>query len=301
MIMKTPLIALVASMALVSAAQADSKFYGKMNVTAGYNDSAESFGVESNASRVGIKGSEELASSKLIYQAEYQIDVDGDAGTAFSQRDTYIGLAYKSMGTVKMGIMDTPLKKSQGKYDLFNDIVDIKTVVDGENRIANSVNYTTAMTGPFQASLSFLMAEGAATKGSDGISANVTYKEGDVYAAVALDDSVPGKQTSNLRATVIYSLGDMRIGGILNKVDSSDTADGEVAIGANVSFKMGMNTLKAQFESGDQVAAGATSLSLGVDRKLAKSTKAFAYLNQFDADAANSDLLVLAVGLEHKF
>jgi len=299
--MKTPLIALVASMALVSAAQADSKFYGKMNVTAGYNDSAESFGVESNASRVGIKGSEELASSKLIYQAEYQIDVDGDAGTAFSQRNTYIGLAYKNMGTVKMGIMDTPLKKSQGKYDLFNDIVDIKKVLDGENRIANSVNYTTAMSGPFQASLSFLMAEEVAGKGSDGISASVTYKEGDVYAAVALDDSVPGKQTSNLRATVIYSLGDMRIGGILNKVDSSDVGpnDNELAVGANVSFKMGMNTLKAQVESGDQVAVGATSLSLGVDRKLAKSTKAFAYLNQFDKDA--EDVLVLAVGLEHKF
>jgi len=299
--MKTPLIALVASMALVSAAQADSKFYGKMNVTAGYNDSAESFGVESNASRVGIKGSEELASSKLIYQAEYQIDVDGDAGTAFSQRNTYIGLAYKNMGTVKMGIMDTPLKKSQGKYDLFNDIVDIKKVLDGENRIANSVNYTTAMSGPFQASLSFLMAEEVAGKGSDGISASVTYKEGDVYAAVALDDSVPGKQTSNLRATVIYSLGDMRIGGILNKVDTSDVGpnDDELAVGANVSFKMGMNTLKAQVESGDQVAVGATSLSLGVDRKLAKSTKAFAYLNQFDKDA--EDVLVLAVGLEHKF
>jgi len=300
MIMKTPLIALVASMALVSAAQADSKFYGKMNVTAGYNDSAEAFGVESNASRVGIKGSEELASSKLIYQAEYQIDVDGDGGV-LGQRDSYIGLAYENMGTVKMGIMDTPLKKSQGKYDLFNDIVDIKTVLDGENRIANSVNYTTAMSGPFQTSLSFLMAEDAAGKGSDGISASVTYKEGDVYAAVALDDSVPGKQTSNLRATVIYSLGDMRIGGILNKVDTSDTSDGELAVGANVSFKMGMNTLKAQFESGDQVALGATSLSLGVDRKLAKSTKAFAYLNQFDSDAANSDVLVLAVGLEHKF
>jgi len=298
--MKTPLIALVASMALVSAAQADSKFYGKMNVTAGYNDSAEAFGVESNASRVGIKGSEELASSKLIYQAEYQIDVDGDGGV-LGQRNTYIGLAYKNMGTVKMGIMDTPLKKSQGKYDLFNDIVDIKKVLDGENRIANSVNYTTAMSGPFQASLSFLMAEEVAGKGSDGISASVTYKEGDVYAAVALDDSVPGKQTSNLRATVIYSLGDMRIGGILNKVDTSDVGpnDDELAVGANVSFKMGMNTLKAQVESGDQVAVGATSLSLGVDRKLAKSTKAFAYLNQFDKDA--EDVLVLAVGLEHKF
>jgi len=300
MIMKTPLIALVASMALASAAQADSKFYGKMNVTAGYNDSAEAFGVESNASRVGIKGSEELASSKLIYQAEYQIDVDGD-GSVLGQRDTYIGLAYENMGTVKMGVMDTPLKKSQGKYDLFNDIVDIKTVLDGENRIANSVNYTTAMSGPFQASLSFMMAEEAAGKGSDGISASVTYKEGPVYAAVALDDSVPGKQTSNLRATVIYSLGDMRIGGILNKVDTSDTGDGELAVGANVSFKMGMNTLKAQLESGDQVAVGASSLSLGVDRKLAKTTKAFAYLNQFDSDTANSDVLVLAVGLEHKF
>ena len=300
--MKTPLIALVASMALVSAAQADSKFYGKMNVTAGYNDSAEAFGVESNASRVGIKGSEELASSKLIYQAEYETDIDGD-GTVLKQRDSYIGLAYSGVGTIKMGIMDTPLKKSQGKYDLFNDIVDIKTVLDGENRIANSVNYTTAMSGPFQASLSFMMAEGVAGKGSDGISASVTYKEGDIYAAVAVDDSVPGKQTSNLRATVIYSLGDMRIGGILNNVDTSDTGAGgdELAVGANVSLKMGMNTVKAQFESGDQVAVGATSLSLGVDRKLAKSTKAFAYLNQFDTDAANSDVLVLALGLEHKF
>ena len=228
--MKTPLIALVASMALASAAQADSKFYGKMNVAAGYHDSKEVFTVDSNASRVGIKGSEELASSKLIYQAEYQIDVDGD-GSVLGQRDSYIGLASEDLGTVKMGIMDTPLKKSQGKYDLFNDIVDIKTVLDGENRIANSVNYTTAMRGPVQASLSFLMAEGAAGKGSDGISASVTYKEGDLYAAVALDDSVPGKQTSNLRATVVYSLGDMRIGGILNKVDDSDSADGDVEIG----------------------------------------------------------------------
>ncbi len=72
-----------------------------------------------------------------------------------------------------------------------------------------------------------------------------------------------------------------------------------MGIAVNVSLKKGVHTFKAQFESGDQKAAGATNLSFGVDHKLAKATKAYVYVNQFDSDA--SDRLAVAFGLVHKF
>ncbi len=304
--MKTPLIALVASMALVSAAQADTKFYGKMNVAVAYEDESEVFVVQSSASRLGVKGSEDLGTSKLIYKAEYEIAIDDGYGTnqsgadndtnTLKPRDAYIGLAYNGMGSVKMGHMDTPLKKSQGKFDLFNDVVDIKNVLDGENRMANSVNYTTEKMGSVQSSVSVILPEDGS---SEGVSANVVYTEGAIYASVALDNKVKGEATQ--RVTMIYNLGDMKIGALVNNVDKTDTKGDELGFAVIASMKMGVNTLKAQYETGEQKTAGASVLSLGVDHKLAKSTKAFAFFSQFSADDNTLKTTVLALGLEHKF
>ena len=296
--MKKPLILAVAAMALTAGAQAETKFYGKMNVSTSYDDASESLALTSNASRLGVKGSEDLGSVKVIYQAEYETDIDGD-GVPFKQRDAFVGLAYGDMGTVKMGIMDTPLKKSQGKFDLFNDVVDMKNVISGENRLGNSINYSNKL-GPIKASVTAVLGEGV----SDGYSASAVFKEGDLYASVAFDTNLPGKETETVRLTAIYTMGDMRFGALINNVDAADTADAELGFAVNASMKMGKNTAKVQFESGDQgksQAAGATSLSAGVDRKLAKSTKAFALVNMSDADAADSDATAVVFGLEHKF
>ncbi len=293
--MNKTLIALATSMALVSVTQADSKFYGKMNVATAYESESEVFAVESNASRLGVKGSEDLSSSKIIYQAEYEIDVDGD-GDVLKQRNTYIGLAYKGMGTVKMGIMDTPLKTSQGKFDLFNDVIDIKKVLGGENRRPNTVNYTTEKMGNLKSSVSVILPEDGS---SEGISANVTYKMGNIYASVAVDNNVTGETTQ--RATAIYNLGDIKVGALINNFNSSATNGDELGFAVNASMKMGMNTLKAQYESGEQKEAGASSLSLGADHKLAKATKAYFVFSQFAADDATKEKTILAVGLEHKF
>ena len=294
--MKKPLILAVAAITLAAGAQAETKFYGKMNVSTSYDDFTESFELSSNASRLGVKGSEDLDSIKVIYQAEYETDIDGD-GDPFKQRDAYVGLAYGDMGTVKMGIMDTPLKKSQGKFDLFNDVIDMKNVLDGENRLGNSVNYTTAKMGAIQASVTAILGEGS----SDGYSASVVFEEGDIYAAVAFDTNLPGKETETIRATAIYTMGDMRFGALINNVDTADTSAGgdELGFAVNASMKMGKNTAKVQFESGDQKTSGATHIKAGVDHKLAKATKAFAYISQFDNDA--SDVFGFSVGLEHKF
>jgi predicted porin len=302
--MKKPLVLAIAAMALTAGAQAESKFYGKMNVSVEYAD--ESFGdtqvikLNSNASRLGVKGSEDLGSgTKVVYQAEYQTDVDGN-GAPFSQRDTYLGLAYKGMGTVKMGIMDTPLKKSKGNFDLFNDVYDMKAAFAGENRLANSINYTSEKFGALQASVSYIMKE---TDGvDDGISASLVFNEGDIYAAVAIDDKTKTDDTSTIRGTVIYTMGDIRLGALVNNVDKTDTADDELGFGANVAFTMGANTAKFQFLTSDQGGAtGGTMVTFGVDHKLAKSTKAYAYVDLTDSDVDNTDATGISVGLEHKF
>ena len=301
--MKKPLIAVAISMALVGTAQAESQFYGKMNVSFNYSDADPELSLNSNASRLGVKGSDDLGGSKVIYQAEFELAVDdgyaessADKNT-LKPRDTYIGLEYGNAGTVKMGLMDTPLKKSQGKFDLFNDVVDIKNVLDGEKRTANSINYTTTKFGAVQASVSYLLKEDD-TK-DDGISASVTYSQDAIYASVAVDSKTEDDDTSTVRATVIYNAGDLSVGALLNNVDATDTTDEELGFAVNASMKMGVNTAKVQFESGDQNFQGATSATIGVDHKLAKTTKAFVYANQFDHDGG--DQLTVALGLEHKF
>lgn len=294
--MKKPLIAVAISMALVGTAQAESQFYGKMNVSVSYNDEFEKAGVESHASRLGIKGSEDLGSSTVVYQTEYETDIDGD-GSVLKQRDSYVGLHYAGMGTVKMGVMDTPLKKSQGKFDLFNDVFDMKNVIVGDNRSANSLNYTTEKMGALQVSASVVFAEDGT---SDGYSTNAIFNADSLYASVAYDTKVGNEST--IRATGIYSMGDLSVGALLNQVDSDDVTGGadELAFGMNAAMKAGANTFKAQYLSGDQKEGGAESITLGADHKLAKTTKAYLYANQFESDTTDSNV-TLALGLEHKF
>jgi len=305
--MKKPLIAVAVSMALASVAQAETKFYGKMNVAVGYIDAGDNvpaanggpgqyFKLQDNASRLGLKGSADLGTSKVIYQAEFSNPTDNGG---IGARDTYLGLQYGDLGTVKMGIMDTPLKKSQGKFDLFSDVIDIKNVMDGENRMANSVNYTTTKMGDLQGSVSVVLPDSDAT---EGVSASLTYSKDALYAAAAYDNKVKGEST--FRLTAIYNMGDLAVGALINSVDSADVAtagDDELAFAFSASMKAGENTFKAQFESGDQKYTGAQSISVGVDHKLAKTTKAYVYANMFDTDTADTNVTQVFAGLEHKF
>lgn len=87
--------------------------------------------LKSNGSRIGFKGSESLSeNTDLMYQLEYRVEVDGDFHTervatdkkddkgetvytnasrtrSFEPRDTYVGLANKQFGTVKVGRLST--------------------------------------------------------------------------------------------------------------------------------------------------------------------------------------------------
>lgn len=322
--MKKPLIAMAASLAMVAGAEAETKLYGKFNVSVqqqtweadasegGYDDPR--YLLESHASRLGVKGSEDLGSAKAIYQMEYETFVDdGDKGSnknqTFTQRNIYVGLDYGTMGAVKMGMFDTPVKVSQGKFDLFNDLVDIKLVLAGENRMANQLNYTTGDFGGVKASISTIMSE--VDGNSNGTSASVTYKQGDLYVSVAMDDNLPGKEVSTQRLTALYQLGDIRLGALVQSVDEKDTAGcgdnndvkdcDTLGYAVNASYKMGKNKFKVQYEAADQKAEEGKSTSLGVDHKLGKATTAYFAYNMIEEKADKSGVSTAALGLVHKF
>jgi predicted porin len=123
---------LSASSFAASAATVD--VYGKANITFQASDEGDgSFTeVKSNASRIGLKGGYDLGNGlEVVYKAEFQVDMDGDADDNISARNQYVGLK-GGFGEVLLGKNDTVLKQSQGKIDLFSDLNgDIKKTMEG--------------------------------------------------------------------------------------------------------------------------------------------------------------------------
>jgi len=65
----------------------------------------------SSNSRIGWRGYEKLARDlKVIWQLETEFHVDSN-DSVFAQRDSFVGLATRRWGDVKLGRMDTPFKK----------------------------------------------------------------------------------------------------------------------------------------------------------------------------------------------
>ena len=148
--MKKLLLATAVAALSVSAANAAPQIYGKAFVTADYvnaeiegrittpndSDSAKfdenTVEINSHASRLGFKGSEAMtANTDLIYQLEYGINVDSAGDNTFKSRDTFLGLANKDFGQVRVG-------RNTSVLDYVNNV----TVTEGywDNLGSNTLN-----------------------------------------------------------------------------------------------------------------------------------------------------------------
>ena len=132
-------LAIATAFAAPAAMATEMTVYGLANVAVtninpgtGVNAGADYWDLNSGASRLGVKGSEDLGNGlKAIYKMEFQIAMsdteatngirDNDNGQ-ISYRNTYVGLA-GDWGTFLMGRHDTPLKISTGALDLFSDSI----------------------------------------------------------------------------------------------------------------------------------------------------------------------------------
>jgi predicted porin len=111
--------------------------------------------VSSNNSFIGFKGTEDLGNGlSAIWQYEESIAIDqasknDNAGSSTagqlvanqSHRNTFVGLASKQMGTVTLGLQDTPFKTSTGPLDIFGQhtLADYRNIFGAIGTVASTV------------------------------------------------------------------------------------------------------------------------------------------------------------------
>ena len=297
-------VALLSTLSL-SAFAADVEVYGKANLSLQSSDEGEgSFTeIKSNASRIGLKGSHELSEGlTVIYQAEFQVDLDGDSDDNITARNQYVGLA-GSFGEILLGKNDTMVKQSQGKVDLFSDLNgDIKSLWKGENRMADTLTYKSPKFNDFQVGVTYIAED--SVDADDGISIGVIYgdaklKKSKLYASVAVDSDVKGYDVT--RASIQGKVGKVVLGAMLQsqeKVDGSDEMDGFMV---SAKYKMDKITLKSQYQSANfKDGDDKSGITIGADYSIAKSTKLYTFYSSFDMDS-EADEDYLAVGIEYNF
>lgn len=318
-------------MVVDAAGPIDGTVYGKVNISVVNDDNGtdDQMNLNSNASRIGVKGKTQLSDNLyVIFKAEYETffdDGEKNKDATFSQRNIIGGLK-GSFGTIWGGKHDTPTKLAQNKVDLFNDLEgDIKNVMAGETRAANIVNYTTPGFGGFSMSVATVLGEDRSNNDKDGLfdsySAVAQYDSDGVYLALAVDENVKSGSSGQgigkdyvdiLRLVGQFDVGPVQLGLLWQKAEEGDASTLK-AIGGSLDedswhlsakWKVANGyTLKAQFtESEDDVSGNEADLfSFGVDKKLGAKTKLFAFYTQLDEQFAADDESWLGVGLEHKF
>lgn len=305
--MKKSLIALavagVVSAPAAFAATSNVDIYGKLHVSVSmFNDqaaTAEDMQVSSNASRFGLKGTEDLGGGlAAIWQFETGIDMD-ETGGSLASRNSFVGLK-GGLGTVLIGNHDTPLKLVGRSLDLFGDtIADSRNVMAGgsDTRAKNVVVYMSpSFSGlNFAAAYTNDLAAAAATTGdavdNSAWNMSVSYANGPLYLGLGYGD---GDAHENLgldthwRIGAGYTMGSLKFVAQYDSLeDGNATASGTV-VGSNgdydawmvgASYAMGAMVFKANYMEGESDAAAAidsTQWTIGVDYNLSKRTTVYA-------------------------
>jgi len=318
---------LVAAMAatLVSplAAHAEATVYGKIHASADFNSSDtvadDAFEVNNRASRLGVKGSEDLGGGlKAVYKMEFGIEIDDSSKGNVTARNQYVGLS-GAMGTVLMGRHDTPLKMAQGKFDEFNDTIgDMAAVIDGETRAENVVAYVSPKFGQIKFVAATIAGEGvdlgAANGGvQDGIADgySLAFSYGDAKSLFVSVSNHGGDLVQDImRVVATYNMGDFRVGGIYSVNDGGDisaTAEDETSMGVSAAMKLDdKNTVKFQYlataDDGGTADNDQTVTSVGFDRAMSKATSVYAMYNAYAEDNNSvADVDTVSFGIVHKF
>jgi len=296
----------------------DGTIYGKVNVSVvnADNGSTDQWNLNSNASRLGVKGKTEIADGLYaVYKAEFEVCVDdGDCkGQTFAQRNIMGGIR-GSFGTLWAGKHDTPTKLAQNKIDLFNDLEgDIKNTFEGENRASNMIAYTSPEMNGFATTLAMIPAEGSDVDGdgqndtglTDGMSYSVSYTKDNFYIAVAGDQDVDSQDL--MRIVAQYKMDALQLGVMYQQNEDNLGSKDESGVFVSAAYKLDKKTtLKAQYGSIEDDVDGdeEETLSLGADYKLAKGTKLYVfYTDNTDSSIGNSDKedTAFGLGMEHKF
>ncbi|HCW90200.1 MAG TPA: porin [Marinobacter sp.] len=316
--------------------------YGKANVSYENQDDGDndSWNLESNASRLGVKGEIDLDVQDLVavYQAEFEISVDdGDKdGETFSQRNIFGGFKHKRLGTLIAGKFDTPFKNSQSEIDQFGDLRgDIKYILSGQERENNIIQYSTPkLADAITLNVAMIPGEEKDEPGeykydeprdsaADAFSTSLVFDNGMVYASAGYDSEVEtklydmGGDTNALvdawHVAGKVTIQNFEVGALYQLSENSDSKnEGGIDYEDStyiVSGAVNLNRwkLKAQYGLTDMDTTD-DELSLwavGADYKIGKSSKVYGYYAAVETDEGTETITkddsTFGIGFEHKF
>ncbi len=348
--MKRNLLALAvgAAILLPLTAQAAPTVYGRLNLSVDYVDqdavgNEPTWIVNSNSSRLGVKGNEKLSDDfTAVYKAEWAVAGDTQ-GSAFgiadpanpnnppglvlvdivnqdlTGRERYVGLKHSSLGTIRLGAIDSPLKTSEDMVDAFNDhsILDMGNVnVSGQNRLNNSINYVSPkILDVFGANITFVPGEdstpnAAVGSGNDlanGISAAFSYEDDNLYLSAAMDKEIADMDL--VRVVGRYKMDKLAVAALYQMGETVGLANSdEESIVLSMSLEMDKLTFRGQVSQGTMETSPTTEdevtlLGVGLDYNFTQSTKVYGNLASvtFDNGVADSTDMLLGGGIEIRF
>jgi predicted porin len=340
--------ALVAGLAAPLAAFADNasiSFYGKVNVdaesvksdivAAPATDATSMNRLQSNASRFGFKGSDDLGDGlQAIYQFEAQIDSvnDKNAKTPFNGvRNSQIGLK-GGFGTVFAGNWDTPYKVSHNKIELFDNTTVFSAInlvgktftgKDYDTRQNNVIQYWTPNLGGFTGQVSYALDSAkTATTNKTALSLAGMYENDMLYAGLGYesraDQTITGKSDKAARLVGAFKFPNGQVGVTVERLTTATTtADGsQTNMELAASYTIDKTNLGISYaKNGDYNGVsntGANQLSLRYGYNFTKVTELYAAYVSLSNDtganygfyptkAAGSKQSGLGLGLIHSF
>ncbi|ASK33502.1 porin [Alcanivorax sp. N3-2A] len=333
-----PMVPVVMAVGLPMAVQAAPEFYGRINVSldhvgdypdnklsgslndiqAGDNPLGDGWFLESNASRLGVRGSEPLdvAGLSVIYQLEVGYDADGDNDT-FNTRNSFVGLD-TPYGKVFAGRYDSLVKIAEGRVDQFNNTAaDLENQFYGQRRNSNTLNWESPAFGALTLRAQVGPGEDdevgdppnndRKTSLTDTYGLSATWVNDSLYGALAYEHSYleidvpnPAAPPASLavagdldlvRAALGVKLGPWDLGAMVEQLrldpdlSGASRSDGTsylVSAGYRMTPRLTLKAQAARFDS-DDLGLENTTATGGADYALGRNTKVYGLVSLSDA------------------
>ena len=316
--MKKSLIALavMAASPVAFAATANVDVYGLVSVAYEFGDTHEGT-VDSKASRIGVKGSEDLGGGlTAIYKAEFLIaDLStpssgqtlatssaGTTGNTVSNRDTFVGVK-GGFGTVILGNHSSPQKLSMGANQFEDTLADKSQILGEEGGYKDKVvAYISPDFNGFHAAVAAVTTT-STTDAIAGTSYALVYANGPLTAALGGTSYDAATSADSTAVTVGYTIADIALRFTNEKSKNSTTALANWTSNyADATYKMGPMDLTLAYGKKDIVGSTAdkTATTLGVKYNLSKRTNVQLIANNLET-VGSSDATNYALQVNHAF
>ncbi len=293
-------MAIAAAMVAPAVAMADTTIYGRVNTQLVHTDAgSDEWDVEDNASRFGVKGSEDLGNGmKAIFQYEWAVDSENDAcigGCSDAPgRLAYVGLT-GGFGTVAIGRQWTPYYGSVDK----TDIMQTNTMNDhyvGPTRVGNALAYVSPNFSGFTAKLALIISDdtGAYTSedGVDLYNLSLDYNNGPLSVGFSYLSNEDG-DSEQWGIGAKYNFGNFAL---IGQYEENDDADVE-AWGLGAEGYFGNNTVRMVIGEDDD-GTSYDNWALGFEHAFSKRTRVFV---EYEDSENTDDHERFSVGIRHDF